>query len=243
MISKRRAFSLVALTLLLTGLANVAIVPIGNCEATTKSVLKFRPPSRGSLSTTRGGASRGDTAQVKQLQALVPQTSIGYTTAAYPSLMVYIPKTTAKMMIVRIRSADGKKTLFKKEMAVLQTPGIVRVNFEDAALPPLKIREQYRWSVSLVASAVDRSTATVIEGALERIQPDAQLTQLLAKADLQQQAFIYAESGVWWNVLLTLDDLRKAQPQNPALNQQWTSLLDSVGLGAIAQMPILDLKP
>ncbi|MBW4418185.1 MAG: DUF928 domain-containing protein [Myxacorys californica WJT36-NPBG1] len=54
---------------------------------------------------------------------------------------------------------------------------------------------------------------------------------------------IYAESGVWWNVLLTLDDLRKAQPQNTARNQQWTSLLDSVGLGAIAQMPILDLKP
>lgn len=234
MMSKRRAFSLVALTLLLAGLADAA---------TAQSVLKFRPPSRGTLSITRGGASRGDTAQVKHLQALVPQTSIGYTTAAYPSLMVYIPKTSAKLMVVRIRSADGKKTLFRKEMAVLQPPGIVRVNFEDTALPPLKISEQYRWSVSLVANVVDRSTATVVEGTLERIQPDAQLSQTLAKADLQQQAFLYAESGVWWNALLTLDDLRKAQPHNAALNYQWISLLDSVGLGAIAQMPILDLKP
>ncbi|NDJ19179.1 DUF928 domain-containing protein [Myxacorys almedinensis A] len=211
-----------------------------------KSVLKFRPPSRGTLSITRGGASRGGSEPVNQLQMIAPQTSIGYTTDAYPTLMVYIPKTSAKMMVLRIRTADGKKTLFKKEMAVPPMPGVVRVNFENASLPPLEVNSQYRWSVSLLANVVDRSTATLIEGKLERIQPDAMLSQRLAKATPQEKAFLYAESGVWWNALLTLDDLRKAQPDDVALSQHWMSLLDSVGMGAIAPTPILptpDLKP
>lgn len=232
MMTKRVSISIALLTALLT---------LSLDSAVAQSVLRFRPPSRGTPSITRGGASRGDIAAVKQLQVLAPAKHPGFTTAERPSLLVYVPQTTAKLIKVSLRSPDGKRTLFRKEVAVPAKPGILQLELADTTVEPLAPNQPYRWYVSLVNNALDRSTSTIIEGRIERIQPNAALTQRLATTDPNRRAFVYADAGIWWDTVLTLNTLRQQQPNNPTLNADWKNLLESVGLGAIATAPTLPM--
>jgi hypothetical protein len=201
--------------------------------AVAQPLLRFRPPNRGTPTTSRGGASRGPE-QLKHLQAIAPVGNFGLTTATRPSLLVYIPKTSAKVLKVGLRSPDGKKTLFMREMPAPTQAGIVQLELTDSKTAPLEINREYRWYVALFNNAVDRSTGTIAEGRIERIQPSAKLQQQLKAARPEQRPAIYANERIWWDTVLTLNDLRRSQPQSAGLDQQWRSLLDSVGLAAIA---------
>ncbi len=229
---KKQRFSIAICALLLSLTAEIA---------SAQSVLQFRPPSRGTPILTRGGASRGDLTQATQFQAIAPQTNFGFTTAERPSLLLYIPKTSAKLLKVSLRSPDGRKTLFSKEYPVPATAGIVRIDLAEPTTAPLAVNREYRWFAALFTNTIDRSTGTVIEGRIERVQPDRILQQKLKQAKPDRVPFVYAESQIWWDTVLSLDTLRKAQPNNADLNQQWHTLLESIGLKTIAMMPTLTL--
>lgn len=229
MLNKLR-FSVALLVLLLTVTTEVAAA---------QSVLRFRPPNRGTPTMTRGGGSRGPE-QLKQLRAIAPPGNFGLTTAARPTLLVYIPKTTAKILKVGLKSPDGKRTLYKKEFAVPATPSLVRLDLTEAQTEPLVTNQEYRWYVALFNNAIDRSTGTIVEGRIEPVQPDEKLKQKLKTAKSEQLPAIYADSSLWWDTVLTLDDLRQKQPQNAVFKRQWKTLLESVGLNAIAALPNLN---
>jgi hypothetical protein len=232
MMKKSVALSIALLTALLTLTVDSAVA---------QSVLRFRPPSRGTPSITRGGASRGDIAASQQLQVLAPANHPGFTTAERPTLLVYVPQTTAKLIKVSLRSPDGKRTLFRREIAVPTTPGVMQIELGDASVAPLASNQAYRWYVSLVGNTLDRSTSTIIEGRIERVQPDKTLSERLATAEPNRRPFVYAEAGIWWDTVLTLNTLRQQQPNNSSLNAHWKSLLDSIGLSAIATAPTLPM--
>ena len=54
---------------------------------------------------------------------------------------------------------------------------------------------------------------------------------------------IYAASGLWYDALDELVSLRMAQPGDEGLLQQWSNLLTSVNLGALANQPLLMHSP
>ncbi len=226
MLKKQRLF--VALLALFLTIATEA--------AFAKSVLRYRPPNRGTPVATRGGASRGPE-QLKELRAIAPQGNFGLTTSTRPSIMVFVPQTNHEVLKVTLKSPDGKKTLFKKEYPVPTTSGIIKLDLTDAKTPALEPNRGYRWSVSLFFGSVDRSTGTTIEGFIERVQPDAKLKQRLKTSKPEQLPAVYAENGMWWDMILTLDELRKKSPNNKDLEQQWKSVLDGAGLDAIAALP------
>jgi hypothetical protein len=209
---------------------------VGAEAALAKSVLRFRSPNRGTPIATRGGASRGPD-QLKELRAIAPRGNFGLTTADRPSILVFLPKANHEVLKVTLKSPDGKKTLFKREYLMPAAPGIVKIDLTDANTPALALNRGYRWSVSLFYGSVDRSTGSTIEGFIERVKPDAKLTQSLKTVKPEQRPAVYAQNSVWWDMILTLDELRKQSPNNKDLEQQWKSVLEDAGLSAIANLP------
>lgn len=208
--------------------------------AMARSVLRFRGPNRGTPVHTRGAASRGPE-QLKRLQAIAPRGNFGFTTDARPSILVYVPKNSAKLLKFGLKSPDGRKTLFKKEIPAPNQAGIIRLELGDAQTPSLELNKEYRWYVSLFDNVIDRSTAVTEEGRIERIQPDAKLQQQIKTAKSDQLPALYADNSIWWNTVLTLHRLRRTQPNNAIVNQQWNSLLASVDLKAISTQSSVEI--
>ncbi|MBD0344352.1 MAG: DUF928 domain-containing protein [Coleofasciculus sp. Co-bin14] len=71
------------------------------------------------------------------------------------------------------------------------------------------------------------------------MEPTAELTKALQQAGVQDYPAIYANARIWYEVLTTLAQQRRSNPQNNALTVNWVSLLNSVNLKKIAQQPLV----
>lgn len=101
----------------------------------------------------------------------------------------------------------------------------------------------YKWSAALVPDPEDRSKDLVASAALERIaSPDALRAQL-AQADAAAVPALYAEAGLWYDVLTTLSELIEADPQDTGLRRQRVALLEQGGVREIALDPVAQDLP
>jgi len=75
--------------------------------------------------------------------------------------------------------------------------------------------------------------------AVKRIELDSSLANQLQNAEPRDRSAIYAEKGIWTDAVSTLADLRKANPNDPQLEQDWDDLLKSVGLDRVAQATLV----
>ncbi|NJO52498.1 MAG: DUF928 domain-containing protein [Leptolyngbyaceae cyanobacterium RM2_2_4] len=73
-----------------------------------------------------------------------------------------------------------------------------------------------------------------MDGWIQRIQPSAELQTALTNAAPAQLPTLYAQSGIWYDALASLVALRTT-PTTPTFTTQWSTLLNSVGLGHIAE--------
>lgn len=209
------------------------------------SRITFRPPNRGAPPVTSGAASRGDwgdcTSSTDALTALIPSSSLGLAASQEPTLMVYIPETSAASLELTLENEDGTEVLYRQTLEVPNTAGIVQLNLADYTSTPLVEGNLYRWYVSLVCDNDDRSRNAVIAGWVEPVAPSAALVNSLQQADPQDRPRLYAEAGIWYDALQSLANLYQSQPQNAMLTADWQALLQSVGLdAAIAQAPLID---
>ncbi|NJK47021.1 DUF928 domain-containing protein [Candidatus Gracilibacteria bacterium] len=81
----------------------------------------------------------------------------------------------------------------------------------------------------------------MVEGSVERVELNATLkSQLKAANSARDRVAIYASHGIWYDALTELGELYRTNPQNRKVQEDWADLLHSVGLGAIARVPIVD---
>ena len=89
------------------------LVSISSLPQQVKANVTFTPPSQGQPYDTAGGASRsqgqcpGEQKSLDpSLTPLMPVTNHGLTVAEHPTLLVYIPQTTAKKVFFSLQDAD-----------------------------------------------------------------------------------------------------------------------------------------
>jgi hypothetical protein len=208
--------------------------------AEARSLKKFKGPRRGAPALTGGLASRSAQciANQQQFQVLMPTSSV--TSSERPTFLVYLPESSAKFLELGLETQDGSKELYKRTFAVPKKAGIVRLDLKDAKLSSLTTNQSYRWFVTLACDDVDRSNDAIASGTMQRVTPNAALTQKLAKTPRNQQHKVYAESGLWLETLASLDASRRAQPNDVKLKSEWESLLKSVQLERLAQAPLVE---
>lgn len=194
-------------------------------------------PRRTTGSGTRDG-NRSCVARgrgILPMTAMMPLDNVGTTIAADPSLLVYVPPTTAQFAEVVIEDENFNEVYVKSDITLApelhEEPGIVALKLEGANLEP---HRTYTWTFNIICNGRDRSRDRSIEGLFERQELDADLETQLEGASPLEQAQLYARSGIWNEAVLLLAKMRSSEPE------EWRELLESVQLEWMEQVAFLE---
>ncbi len=229
----------------------------------TKPSVMFRPRrGEGAPAQSRGGATRGmciqDASESTDAMRLIifsdnsgsqPYVS-ALTAAQHPSFLVYVPQTSATEAEFTIktdvpddvvRRGEAEQYTYSQRIKLTGKPGILRVSL-PATTPGLAIGTAYQWSFSLICGG-DRFNDPVAEGRVRRVNlsPSEQL-QLRRTTDPIEQAAIYGQAGIWYDMVATLAGAQSKAPHDRALAQSWVDVLQSetVDIGSLSQASLLN---
>lgn len=159
-----------------------------------------------------------------------PASTVSLTAADHPTLLVYVPTTSAKALEVTLEDAK-QHGLDRVRVNLPKTPGIVRVPL--TSFPALAVGQDYLWIASIVCDSGDPKDS-FSAGIIRRVPLDAALASKLKQASPLDRAALYTQAGIWYEAASTLDDLRRAQPNNKELQGIWQEFLKSAGLEALS---------
>lgn len=160
-----------------------------------------------------------------------------------PILFIYVPdiKGTVRFRLFEENVSESELETNSQFLQVYESP-MLDINYKAGILgfklpaeaPYLEPNKNYKWRFTV--SDLDQNLT--VEGAVRRVTPSDNLLQQLSKAEPLEQAAIYANFGIWFEMVKTLADLRCAQPNDVKAQTAWLDLFQSVKLGKITQQPL-----
>lgn len=209
----------------------------------TATQVQFKPPPdnetpRGSTNGTgRGGQpSAANSAETVPLEwsmwGLTPDRHYGVTVSERPTIVVYLPKTLEKEVILSLRDEDNRLH-YQMKISISGEAGMVAITLREEA-PPLQIGTQYHWDCAFSSPEQLHSSNLSTSGWIRRVELEDTAISTLSL----EGAIALEKAGVWYDAVATLALLRRTQPDNEAIAHHWRDLLDSVGLGAISTAPL-----
>jgi hypothetical protein len=211
--------------------ANTTPVQAGP-DTGASAAFTYRPPMRGAPAARIGGGTRGIGDATLELVVLAPDHT-GLTTKEQPTLYWYVSKPVASQLEVTVINDEAVDPALEKELQAPAHAGIQGIDLAEAGVK-LKPGVEYRWFVSAIADPEQRSNDVVASGTIERITPDAALKSKLGSDDARALARDYAQAGVWYDTIDTLNRLIEQSPDDAALREQRAVLLEQVGLKSVA---------
>lgn len=212
----------------------IAFTP-AEARITFKAPTALGVPGRRVAGAARDRQCFADTGS--SLTAIVPQANLGLTTVANPVLLFYVPKTSTQAQLELVILDENKNNVVTKQYYKPSgKAGVVSIPVTTASL---EVGKQYRWSFSVICNAKARSHDRVVEGAIKRIQPEAQLVTQIKNASPQQLPHFYAQAGIWQDSIATLARLRTSRPNDAELKADWEALLKTEQLAAVMSAPLL----
>ncbi|MGB3189634.1 MAG: DUF928 domain-containing protein [Limnoraphis sp.] len=208
---------------------------------TSVQLSQFRPADTTEPAYREGGGTRGGSVFEggEGSIALTPMTG-GVTVAEYPTLLIlhnpYIPERSSRDVTesVMVLEDEAGNVVYETTIQLPLEESIIAINLkQNETSVPLEINQTYRWYI------FTSSTYMTIEAPITRISLSSELTQALEKANLQERFNLYKKNGIWYEALLTLFELRRANPNDTTLIQEWQELLQSIGFEKIADVPLL----
>jgi hypothetical protein len=195
-------------------------------------LLVYKPPRRGAPGGRVGGGTRGIKDELITLYVLAPD-HVGLTVQTQPTLYWYLSKLTQYPLEVTVIEDQAVYPILEKQIPLPAYPGIhpIRLADYDVQLSPGR---EYWWFVAVVPDAGHRSKDILAGGLVEHIKMPEALQAKLLHADKKEISQIYAEEGIWYDVLKEISDLIEAAPNNILLRRQRAALLEQVGLPEIA---------
>lgn len=232
-----------------------AIATVNNQDSKLRLADPPLPPSGTPVGRRRGAAGRGNCTINLPLTALVPQMEKsvgavkatlvwGTTIASHPTFWFYLPDSNSSLQLVEFVLQDEQNNdIYRTPVSLPQKPGVVSVQL-PSTLKPLNINQNYHWFLkTTVATSCDRQQPVIandnVEGWVQRVSPTPTLTSQLKSAPPGQQIRLYAQNGLWYDALTSLAQLRRTNPQDGTLKADWQELLQSVGLGEIADQSLV----
>ncbi|NJO43008.1 MAG: DUF928 domain-containing protein [Cyanobacteria bacterium CRU_2_1] len=205
--------------------------------------LRFTPPDFsdvGRPARRTGGGSRGSCfiPDMSPLTALVPDTNVGLTLAESPTFWFYVPYTlTSEHAIEFVLKDEQDNIVYTTKFPGKGTsPGIVSLRLPSTI--SLEANKNYEWYFLIYCDAQNQERFVYVNGSVQRIErPD--LETQLAAASPEEKIALYAIEGIWYEALTYLAEQRHTSPQDSKINEDWTSLLQSVGLESLASEPFV----
>lgn len=199
-----------------------------------------------------GGGTRGECLRGKKLTAIMPKSNTGKTISEYPTFFVYVPASlqswadTVKGAEFGIEDENGNE-LYSSVVALPSDYGIISVSIPSTPdTPKLEVGMNYTWYFHVICdwenNPLDRSSIHYVESRIQRVEPSDELARGLKQKSARDRADMYAEQGMWYELVATLAELRRAHPEDLLLAAEWARLFrhDKVQLSDIAEEPLVN---
>lgn len=210
--------------------------------------ITFRPPRDPAPKSSSGGASRDGSVGVTACTArsgigqsvtpVLPTSNIGFTLTEHPTVFVYVPSNNARKAFFSIQDEDNNH-VYQTDIELPKQPGVMQVKLPTSA-PPLKTNKNYKWSLVMICTADLEPDSPFVSGWIRRVEYKTNIRNNQNKNITLDSVSKLADTGIWYDTLATLAQLRKSQPNNQVLAASWQDLLSSVGLNAIAREPLVN---
>lgn len=202
---------------------------------------RYNPPQRGIPGRREGAGTRSPVDRcitgTKPLTGLIPANNFGTTTSQTPTLLWYVPSTGAKTAELRLID-DHDNELFTTTLPLANIPGIVSLQLPAQVTAKMAAQKDYHWQFSLTCNTTDPSKNPFVEGVLQRVTAESGVQQQLKTAgNSRDRATVFAEAGIWHDAIAVLAKERCAKPTDANVNTSWKTLLTSVGLQDLADIP------
>ena len=198
-------------------------------DAQPADTITYRPPKRGAPGGREGAGTRSLGGPFPTLAVLAPKDHTGLTAQEQPVLYWYLSQETRHPVEVILTDRQSVKPLLAIRLDPPLQPGMQRVPLADYNIR-LAPGVLYKWSVSLVPDAAQRSPNVMTAGTIERIELPNELREQLGQANKITSARLYATAGIWYDTIATLSELIDAAPQDTTLRQQRATVLAQEGL-------------
>jgi hypothetical protein len=201
--------------------------------------VNFTPPDVTAPDNRQGGSHRG--CQLRDglsITPLIPESNIGLTLTDSPTFFVYVSQPAAQVEFVLLNE-DESEVVYESSVKT-DKAGIVGVSLSDKdKTKNIEVGKRYVWSFALACDPQERSGDYIIKGWMQRIEPPATLKSALANPNPRARLIAYAKNGIWYETLATLAQMRSLAPDDARLKTEWTQLLQSQKLEAIADKPLV----
>ncbi|MEH2040152.1 DUF928 domain-containing protein [Nostoc sp.] len=198
----------------------------------------------------RAGAGRNPECpnSLTRLTALVPgdaeESFLASTVAENPTFWFYVPQLpeTKRSGEFVLQVLDGKdvQNVYRTPLTLSRKSGIVSITLPSRSQYSLKADKKYRWYFHIYCGDPQKTSDNFyVDGFVQRqVLTEAIDSQL--KASKSREYIVYSANDIWYDALTNLAQLRRANPQDATINQDWVDLLNVVGLQNIAKEPIVE---
>jgi Domain of Unknown Function (DUF928) len=214
------------------------------------------PPNKGAAPGSTGASSRGGCESMHTLKVLAPEfvstieqppgkpkrvTDVwGLTTSEHPTIWFALsePKDeiTGVVFLLRDESKKTNKVVYQTTVQP-KSGGIIGIPLPDAN-SGIALNPAYKWVIKLTTSC-SMPKSIQAEGWIQRTSLSDELTNQIQQATGRSKVALYDENGLWYDAVTTLAELRRSDPSNSQLTNDWISLLEEAGLKDIASQPIV----
>jgi hypothetical protein len=220
-----------------THLAQAQTKNSSGSSQSTKTTSQEANSNRNGLPSNRiSGGSRGSClAGNHSLVALVPEENVSLTASASPKLFFYVPATNSPRQLEFVLRNQNDELVYEAFVDTNNQSGIIPINLPKSVKSDLlEANQDYHWYLSMICNPQRRSQDLVVEGWIRRIELKASLAEQLRQCDPVEQAMLYNQNGIWYDALAALAEEQQSS--------KWSELLASVGLGDLAQEPIIQVS-
>ena len=188
----------------------------------------YKPPLRGMPVSRVGGATRGSDSRFPQLTALAPEHT-GMTTMEQPVLYWHLSGKCDHPIEITILDDTAFDPLWQTQLSPPIDAGIHKIRLSDGKVR-LAVGKTYKWFVAIIADPEHRSKDIVAGGDIERAAPMQALQTKLSRGDSREAVSDYADAGIWYDALNTLNDMIATSLDRKDLQEERTNLLKQVGI-------------
>lgn len=207
--------------------------------------VNFTPPKVTAPGNRQGATHRGPKCPTDLISPLIPEVNVGLTVSESPTLFAYVSQASTELefsLIYEKKTQEADEVVYETAFKV-DKPGIIAVTIPAANKPLIEVSNRYQWSLSVACNSGDntgdRSNDFSVKGYIERIEAQPTLKNDLANPDPMVRAIAYANNGIWYETVATLAEMRRKTPDDAKLTAEWTQLLKSQRLDAIADKPLV----
>jgi hypothetical protein len=207
--------------------------------ATASVNIPFKSPSDKPAprrASTSQGASRGGlcdsaaAAKAVSLKALLPENHYGLTAVARPTIVAYLPATSATEVFFSLKD-EAKQLHFETSIPISGAAGLLSFQLPEQA-PVLEPGKNYQWFLAVKCNGELRPSSPFVDGWVQRVVPDESVAVTVAQSPSIAKAASLGAAGFWYDTLATLTQLKRQQPENPEITQSWRNFLKWTALNS-----------